>query len=193
MLPNTLAPTFYRSVKTAVITFAFLGLNSTICFPQTIKVDASMSNQTLEGWGTSLAWFANSVGGWTNTTNRSNLMHALFDPSAGLGLNYLRYNIGGGNDPQCGSGGAHYACITPTYHATPGYEPSSGVYDWTQDTNQRWVATNAQSMGADLFEAVSYSPPYWMTNSGTSEGGVNGADNLASGTTVQGRELLPIT
>src|SRR5439155_5644231 len=42
-------------------------------------------------------------------------------------------------------------------------------------------ATHAQSLGANLFEAVSFSPPYWMTNSGTSEGGVNGADNLASG------------
>jgi O-Glycosyl hydrolase family 30/Ricin-type beta-trefoil lectin domain-like len=148
---------------------------------QTVKVDVSMSNQTLEGWGTSLAWFANSVGGWTNTTNQNNLMNALFSPSSGLGLNYLRYNVGGGDDPLCGTGGTHYACITPWYHATPGYEPSSGVYDWTQDANQRWVATHAQSLGANLFEAVSYSPPYWMTNSGTSEGGVSGADNLAPG------------
>lgn len=148
---------------------------------QTVTVDASMSNQTLEGWGTSLAWFANSVGGWTNATNQNNLMNALFSPTSGLGLNYLRYNIGGGNDPLCGTGGTHYACITPSYHATPGYESSSGSYDWTQDANQRWVATHAQTLGANLFEAVSFSPPYWMTNSGTSEGGVNGTDNLASG------------
>lgn len=51
--------------------------------------------------------------------------------------------------------GAHYACITPSYHATPGYEPSSGSYDWTQDANQRWVAAHAQSRRANLFEAVS--------------------------------------
>src|SRR5260370_28821494 len=124
---------------------------------QTVKVDVSMSNQTLEGWGTSLAWFANSVGSWTNTTNQNNLMNALFSQTSGLGLNYLRYNIGGGDDALCGTGNQHYACITP------------------------WVATHAQSLGTNLFEAVSYSPPYWMTNSGTSEDGVNGADNLASG------------
>src|SRR4051812_21152612 len=70
---------------------------------QTVKVDVSMSNQTLEGWGTSLAWFANSVGSWTNTTNQNNLMNALFSPTSGLGLNYLRYNIGGGDDPLCGT------------------------------------------------------------------------------------------
>lgn len=148
---------------------------------QAVKIDVSMSNQTLEGWGTSLAWFANSVGSWTNTTNQNSLMSALFSPSSGLGLNYLRYNIPGGNDPLCGTGGSHYACITPWYHGVPGYETSSGTFDWTQDASQRWVATHAQSLGANLFEAVSYSPPYWMTNSGTSEGGLNGTDNLASG------------
>jgi hypothetical protein len=158
-------------------------LSADVALSQTVNVDVSMANQTLEGWGTSLAWFANSVGGWTNTTNQNNLMQALFSPSSGLGLTYLRYNIGGGDDPLCGQSG-HYACITPTYHATPGYESwngTTGTYDWTQDANQRWVATHAQSLGANLFEAVSYSPPYWMTNSGTSKGGVNGAANLASG------------
>jgi O-glycosyl hydrolase len=146
-----------------------------------INVDVSMANQTFEGWGTSLAWFANSVGGWTNTANRDNLMEALFSPSNGLGLNYLRYNIGGGNDPLCGTGGAHFVCINPAYQGTAGYEPGSGTYDWTQDANQRWVAAAAQSLGANLFEAVSYSPPYWMTVSGTSEGGVGGAPNLSAG------------
>ncbi len=147
----------------------------------TINVDVFMSNQTLEGWGTSLAWFANSVGGWTNRTNQTNLMNALFSPDSGLGLTYLRYNIGGGDDPLCGTAG-HTACITPVYHATPGYLASSDAkYDWTQDANQRWVATHAQDMGANLFEATSYSPPYWMTISGTSKGGVNGAPNLAPG------------
>ncbi|HXS13901.1 MAG TPA: RICIN domain-containing protein [Acidobacteriaceae bacterium] len=147
---------------------------------QNVNVDASMAHQTLEGWGTSLAWFANSVGGWTNTSNRTSFMNALFNPTSGLGLTYLRYNIGGGDNPNCGHAG-YYACIRPAWHAVPGYEPTPGTYDWTQDANQRWVAHTAQTLGANLFEAVSYSPPYWMTNSGTSQGGVNGAENLASG------------
>lgn len=146
---------------------------------QTVNVDASMSNQTLEGWGTSLAWFANGVGGWSNNTNYNNLMIALFNPSSGLGLNYIRYNVGGGDDPLCSSSG-HYACISPARQGVPGYEPSPGTYDWTQDANQRRVATSAQSSGANLFEAVSYSAPYWMTVSGTSQGGANGAENLSS-------------
>jgi O-glycosyl hydrolase len=138
-----------------------------------------MSNQTLEGWGTSLAWFANGVGGWSNSTSYNNLMNALFSPSNGLGLSYLRYNIGGGDDPLCGTTG-HYACVSPSRQAVPGYETSLGAYDWTRDGNQRRVAASAQSLGANLFEAVSYSAPYWMTISGTSQGGVNGAENLSS-------------
>src|SRR5260370_39979031 len=70
---------------------------------QTVKVDVSMSNQTLEGWGTSLAWFANSGGSWANTTNENNVMNALFSPTSGLRLNYLRYSMGGGVDWCCGT------------------------------------------------------------------------------------------
>lgn len=274
-----------------------------------VNVDASMSNQTFEGWGTSLAWWANSAGTWTNTTNYNNLMSALFSPTSGLGLSYLRYNIAGGDTSNCGvnatvndtslgsatnqfnyvgtgwaysyqpgaySSDNHYdgttndyytfqfvgtqvtvygswapnngilaysvdggaektvdlysdtrtdnqilfltplvasgthtlkvrvtgtkdalstgywvpadridvnptmSCILPGYHATGSYEPTPGTYDWTADSAQRKVAQGAQGYGANLIEAVSYSPPYWMTISGTSQGGTNGAPNLAS-------------
>jgi O-glycosyl hydrolase len=152
----------------------------------TVTVDVSMSNQTLEGWGSSLSWFANSVGGWTNVKNQISLMNALFNPSSGLGLTYLRYNIGGGDNPNCAANGS---CIAPAYHATPGYLAApGGTYDWTQDANQRRVAKYAQLFGADLIEASSYSPPYWMTISGTSKGGVDGAPNLASQYYGAGRE-----
>lgn len=106
-------------------------------------------------------------------------MNALFSPSAGLGLNYIRYNIAGGDDPLCGKSG-HFACITLPPHAVPGYEPAAGAYDWNADANQRLVAKTAQSLGANLFEAVSYSPPYWMTRNGTSQGGVKGVENLGA-------------
>jgi O-glycosyl hydrolase len=299
------------SARIALVICAMIPASSFIqqAVAQTVTIDASMSNQTLEGWGTSLAWWATSAGAWTTTTNYNNLMSALFSPSSGLGLNYLRYNIGGGDTSNCGpnatvndtatgmgankfnySGGGwgysyqpgayssdnHYDgtandyytfqfvgtqvavygswapnngilaysidggaettldlyassrsddqilfvtplmtngthtlkvrvtgtkdtlssgywvpadridvmptidCIMPSYHLSGGYEPTNGTFDWTQDAAQRKVAQGAQSYGANLIEAVSYSPPYWMTNSGTSQGGLNGAENLAS-------------
>lgn len=168
-----------RSVSIYFFQFLTLALCAASIKAQGVNVDASMANQTMEGWGTSLAWFANGVGGWSNTSNYNNLMNALFSPASGLGLNYIRYNIGGGDDPLCGTTG-HYVCISPARQGVPGYEPAAGSYDWTRDANQRRVAASAQSLGANLFEAVSYSAPYWMTVNGTSQGGVSGAENLSS-------------
>src|SRR5262249_20289351 len=41
-----------------------------------VKVDPSVRHQTFEGWGTSLAWWANHVGGW-GETGRDALVDAI--------------------------------------------------------------------------------------------------------------------
>lgn len=50
--------------------------------------------QVFEGWGTSLCWFANIVGGFPEPV-RDHLMDLIFDHKKGLGLEICRYNIGG--------------------------------------------------------------------------------------------------
>ncbi|KAF0533032.1 O-Glycosyl hydrolase family 30 [Gigaspora margarita] len=63
----------------------------------------------------------------------------------------------------------------------PGFWPCKTCdYNWTSDANQRWFLFAAKERGADIFEAFSNSPPYWMTNSGCSSGGQNFSDNLNS-------------
>ena len=139
-------------------------------------VNLSSGNQVFEGWGTSLAWWANVVGGFPDSV-RNTYMTQFFDPVNGLGLNIVRYNIGGGENPA-------YLPPNTTYlgyrDRVPGFESSLGVYDWTQDANQRWVLQQAIAKGATIAEAFSNSPPYWMTNSGSVTGGVSGADNLSA-------------
>ena len=136
-----------------------------------IIIHAEHPQQSFEGWGTSLAWFANRAGGWSDE-NRIRLARALFDPKQGLGLTYARFNIGGGDDP------ANPKPILLPQNKMPGYEQNQGTYDWTADANQRWFLLKAVSLGVQLTEAVSYSPPYWMTISGTSQGGSDGLSNL---------------
>ena len=136
-----------------------------------IVIHAEHPQQTFEGWGTSLAWFANRAGGWSDD-NRVRLARALFDPEKGLGLTYARFNIGGGDDP------ANPKPILLPQNKMPGYEQSQGTYDWSADANQRWFLLKALSLGVQLTEAVSYSPPYWMTISGTTQGGNGGSSNL---------------
>ena len=50
-----------------------------------------------EGWGTSLCWWANRVGFSEKLTKDS--ARLFFSKEDGLGLNIMRYNIGGGDDP----------------------------------------------------------------------------------------------
>jgi len=141
-----------------------------------VTVDPTVQYQTLEGWGTSLAWFAHVMGGAPDET-RSTLADLLFDPNTGLGLNIVRYNIGGGENPK-------YLPPNPTfleYRArVPGYKSSSSAgYDWTADPEQRWFLQAAIARGATHIEMNSNSAPYWMTNSGSVTGSTDGtSDNL---------------
>ncbi|MEM6330307.1 MAG: hypothetical protein AAF790_08665, partial [Planctomycetota bacterium] len=79
-----------------------LGLIGTVAagqlHAQAINIDTGPQSRErqFEAWGTSLAWWANSVGGWINQDARDELVELLFDQDNGLGLNYARYNIGGG-------------------------------------------------------------------------------------------------
>ena len=142
--------------------------------PAAAIVDPSIQYQVWEGWGTSLAWWAKVAGGYPEPA-RSDYVEKAFDPVKGLGLNIVRYNIGGGENPE------HLAPNRQGLSfrtAVPGFEPQKGVYDWTADANQRWVLQEAIKKGANQLEAFSNSPPWWMTRSGSVTGNVRGADNI---------------
>lgn len=117
-----------------------------------------------EGWGTSLCWWANVVGGYTNRSTYASLAFSQ------LKLNIVRYNIGGGENPGIVN--------TIQYRARmAGFEPSPGVWDWTADANQRWMLRQAVSLGADRVVAFANSPPWWMTVSGSVTGSAKGTSN----------------
>src|ERR671931_618453 len=64
----------------------------------TVRVDPAARYQTVEGWGTSLAWWGHVVGGWPDAT-RNAIADLVFSSTSGLGLNVVRYNVGGGDHP----------------------------------------------------------------------------------------------
>jgi O-glycosyl hydrolase len=142
--------------------------------PTSVAIYPGTQFQTVEGWGTSLAWWAEGSGGWADP-QRQALANAIFDPTTGLGLNVVRYNIGATTPTDT------CASLMRVGAAVPSFERSSGSYDWTQDANQRWMLQAAQARGANIFEGVSYSAPAWMTLNNCSAGAnTAGADNLAS-------------
>ena len=151
-----------------------------------VRVDPAnisrVNDGVFQGWGTSLCWWANRVG--YSDTLAQLAAEAFCDPEKGLGLNILRYNIGGGDDPA-------HDHITRTDSMMPGFWANPRVdaiagkyewdYDWSQDAGQRNVLEKCLAVYGDgmLVEAFSNSPPYFMTASGCSSGaGSAFRDNL---------------
>jgi O-glycosyl hydrolase len=135
-----------------------------------VKVNPGVRHQTFEGWGTSLCWWANRVGGWS-ATGRNAVVDAVVDPLNGLGYNVFRYNIGGGENP------AHNHL--EQYKVMPGFEASASMWTWDADANQRAILQRIVERGTGVvLEAFSNSPPYWMTKSGCASGNTDGSNNL---------------
>jgi len=136
-----------------------------------VKINTGVRRQTFEGWGTSLCWWANHVGGWS-AASRDAVVDAVVDPTNGLGFNIFRYNIGGGENPSHDH--------MRQYGEMPGFQASDGTWDWTADANQRALLQSIVTRGGAglILEAFSNSPPYWMTKSGCASGSTDGSNNL---------------
>ena len=163
-------------LQTAAVALILLILPTSVSMraEAVVTIDPSIRYGTWQGWGTSLAWWAKVVGGFPEPS-RSDYMTKGFDPVQGLGLNIVRYNIGGGENPLYQAPNKESLSFRA---AVPGYEPSRGVWDWNADANQRWVLKSAIQHGANQLEAFSNSPPWWQTVSGSVGGGHNASDNL---------------
>ena len=155
---------------------------------QTITVlkenSSTFNSGRFEGFGTSFCWWANRIGYSETLSEQASTL--FYDKTKGLGLNIIRFNIGGGDDPS-------HDHITRTDSNMPGYwkNPSydsvtktySWDYDWNKDYNQRNVLVKSCEKAGEevIVEAFSNSPPYFMTNSGCSSGNSNASkDNLKS-------------
>lgn len=152
-----------------VLLFAFCGLLTHAAETRTVHLQRPDEGSVFDGWGTSLCWFANAVGRWPEP-QRSEIADALFS-NGGLGLTVVRYNIGGGENPD------HHHM--PWFRQMEGFKSAEGVWNWNADPGQRWMLEAAIKRGANRLEAFSNSPPYSMTLSQCTSGGPDpNIDNL---------------
>lgn len=147
----------------------------------------NMFSSTFQGWGTSLCWWANRIG-YSEKMVRDSAR--LFFSKEGLGINIMRYNIGGGDDPT-------HDHITRTDSDMPGWlkkdEKGELYYDLTADEYQLNILRAAYEAAGDeaYVEAFSNSPPYFMTVSGCSSGSRNAiANNLKKSCVTDFAEYL---
>jgi len=139
-----------------------------------VSIDPTLKSQVLEGWGGSLCWWANIMGGFSDSKIKT-ICDWITDPVNGLNMNVFRFNIGGGDDPT------HHH-MRSDGGDMPGYKASLiAPYDWNQDLNQRkitqqLIASRIAKTGVNDIQLVGFSnsPPYWMTRSGCSAGSVEG-------------------
>ncbi|MDR3194960.1 MAG: glycoside hydrolase [Tannerella sp.] len=141
-----------------------------------VSIDPERRQQTLEGWGSSLCWWAGQVGNWDEQTV-DEILDLIVSPDK-LNMNIFRYNIGGGDDPSHLDGhmtthGKGKRCEMEGFKSSP-----DAPYDWNADAAQRRILLKIKEKRPDVvLEAFSNSPPYWMTYSGCAAGAVDPADD----------------
>ncbi|GAA3958957.1 glycoside hydrolase [Actinoplanes auranticolor] len=155
----------------------------------TVRPDPSYQGQAFEGWGTSLAWFANATGDYPAEV-REKLADLVFG-ERGLNLNIARYNIGGGNAPDVPGYLRPGGAVEGWWQAPAGttrtdvdwWDPENPAH-WNLDADrtQRWWIDRIKR---DItgWETFSNSPPWFQTVSGYVSGGFDaGQDQIRPGT-----------
>ena len=150
---------------------------------QSVIIDPTEDMGRWEGWGSSLAWWGRAVGGTGNAGYYADLIYTmkLVDGYPGLGLNVVRYNVGGGGigQPNENKGPKlQWQMDIHGYWVKPAsQEPAS--WDWSVDLNQRSMMLMARDRGANVFELFSDSPMWWMNSNRSTAGSDTGGDCLA--------------
>jgi hypothetical protein len=134
---------------------------------------------SFDGWGTSLAWWAEFIGS-LDKTKREYFLLKVFHPSNedSLQLNIVRFNIGGA--PKILPNGTTPGIDFSPFKGIPSMQLSNKTYDWDADAFQLAVVRDVLELNNEslIIEAFSNSPPYWMTKSLNSMGNFDGSDNL---------------
>ncbi|MEW2407194.1 beta-1,6-galactanase [Streptomyces griseoviridis] len=155
----------------------------------TVAVNPNTSYGSWEGWGTSLAWWANVFGARDDFadiffTTRSTTYNGTSLP--GLGLNIARYNLGGCSWNSVNGETMVASANIPAFKQIEGFwqdwnneDPTSSAWKWTADANQRAMLVKAAARGATT-ELFANSPMWWMCSNHNPSGAAGGGNNLQS-------------
>jgi galactan endo-1,6-beta-galactosidase len=173
-----------------VLDLAILSLSAATTAPvpaKTVAVDPSRIQGKWQGWGSSLAWWARAIGGTANADYYADLIYTTKwnGDYPGLGLNIVRYNLGGGgiNQPSEHKGPKlRWQMDIHGYWINPAStDPASPSWNWSVDSNQRTMMVKAHKRGANVFEMFSDSPMWWMNSNHSTAGSDSGGDCLDPG------------
>lgn len=168
----------------------------------TIAVTPGADFGAWEGWGTSLAWWANVFG------DRDDFADLFFTTNAvayngvtlpGLGFTIARYNLG-----ACGWNSVDGTTMVaspniPSFKQIEGFwqdwrntDPASSAWNWNADAKQRSALVKATQRGA-MSELFANSPMWWMCLNHNPSGAADGGNNLQSWNYTQHAYHLAVT
>lgn len=159
----------------AYIIFGVLGVESKRTYPESTIVNESNANlaksdeygitviddaaqyQTMDGFGASGCWWAQSVGGWEN---QRDILSLLYSKENGIGLNIYRYNLGAGS--------ADDENMYVLGNRTECFLQPDGTYDFTADANAQNVLATARALAGDDLRVSLFanSAPVSLTKNG---------------------------
>ena len=135
---------------------------------QSIGVNEFVEHQTFEGFGTSSAWWSQTI---ADEETAREIARLLYDDETGLGLDIYRYNIGGGEkeNPDCRIWDVNRR--TESFYVF-NKETGEYEYDFSRDANARRMLDMAVEYGAKEVILFCNSPHFSMTASGHASGGL---------------------
>ncbi|NYI07416.1 glycoside hydrolase [Allostreptomyces psammosilenae] len=152
-----------------------------------VGIDPGTEYGAWEGWGTSLAWWANVFG------ERDDFADLFFTTRPvsyggrtlpGLGLNIARYNLGACSWNSVNGETMVASPNIPRFKQIEGYwqdwrseDPASSAWNWNADRVQRAALLKAHQRGA-MAELFSNSPMWWMCLNHNPSGAADGGNNL---------------
>lgn len=153
---------------TALIMSLLLSCLSAMSEEIEVTFDYSSVCQTIHSFGASDCWRTRFLGENWPLEKREAIADLLFstelDSSGnpkGIGLSLWRFNIGSGSaDSESGGG------ITSIWRRTECFLDSSGSWDWTKQSGQRWMMEAARRRGVPYILGFSISAPYFMSKNG---------------------------
>ncbi|MFD7659775.1 hypothetical protein ACFV4N_37860 [Actinosynnema sp. NPDC059797] len=151
----------------------------------TIGVNPGVNYGTWEGWGTSLAWWANVFGDQDTFadlffTTKTVTYNGTALP--GLGMNIARYNLGASSWNTVNGESMAASPNIPRFKQIEGFwqdwnneDPTSSAWNWNADAKQRAMLVMATQRGA-MSELFANSPMWWMCLNHNPSGAANASN-----------------
>lgn len=134
-----------------------------------VTIDASVTYQTIDGFGSSDAWNMEYVGRYWDSSAKEGIARLLFSQDLdangqpqGIGLSTWRVNLGGGSAEQGDGSGINEQ---PERRAEC-FIDANGSYNWNKATGQQYFMGKAREYGVNDFVLFSNTPPVYYTKNG---------------------------